>query len=59
MAGTSLPFSSKCEVMPDQNLHEQQLEKDNCTNLIIQSTAKNKIIVADCGTGKRQLLEAT
>ncbi|MEK9179727.1 MAG: hypothetical protein AAB893_04650, partial [Patescibacteria group bacterium] len=49
--------------MPDQNLHEQQsIERDNCTNLIIQSTAKNKIIVAGPGTGKtttfRKLLEA-
>jgi len=48
--------------MPDQNLHEQQsIERDNCTNLIVQSTAKNKIIVAGPGTGKtttfRKLLE--
>lgn len=48
--------------MPDQNLHEQQsIDRDNCTNLIVQSTAKNKIIVAGPGTGKtttfRKLLE--
>lgn len=48
--------------MPDQNLHEHQsIERDNYTNLIVQSTAKNKIIVAGPGTGKtttfRKLLE--
>lgn len=33
------------KLMPDQNLHKQQsIERDNYTNLIVQSTAKNKII---------------
>ena len=48
--------------MPDHDLHKQQsIERDNYTNLIVQSSAKNKIIVAGPGTGKtttfRKLLE--
>jgi len=44
--------------MPDQNLHDQQsIQRDNCTNLIVQSTAKKKIIVAGPGTGKTTIFE--
>lgn len=48
--------------MPDQNIHDQQnADRTRYINLIIQSTAKNKIIIAGPGTGKsstfRKLLE--
>ena len=39
--------------MSDQNRHDQQnADRTRYTNLIIQSTAKNKIIIAGPGTGK-------
>ncbi len=39
--------------MPDQNLHAQQKqEREKYSTLIIQSTTRNKIIIAGPGTGK-------
>jgi len=39
--------------MPDQNLHDQQKQdREKYSTLIIQSTARNKIIIAGPGTGK-------
>jgi superfamily I DNA/RNA helicase len=48
--------------MPDQNIHNQQnADRTRYTDLIIQSTARNKVIIAGPGTGKsftfRKLLE--
>ena len=51
------------EIMSDQNLHDNQiLGRNQYTDLIVQSTAKYKIIIAGPGTGKsftfRKLLES-
>ena len=48
--------------MPNQNLHNQQsADRNHYTDLIIQSTVRNKVIIAGPGTGKsftfRKLLE--